>query len=173
MGYAPYDTQTGVYNLATGGSVFVAEAPLPAMTGFLQFHVGSVAYPLAGAGGTMELILLIGGAGGWYCQPSPQVIVQGNAAHQAYCSIEFHLPTNYYLYAYMKSSNADDDEVAVTAYFVETTPVNWQMPGAAAGGEGGLPTMDSITALQEDVSALTPAVEEHNTFSVEINQDNT
>jgi len=57
----------------------------------------------------------------------------------------------------MRSSNADDDEVGVTAYFVETTPVNWQMPGAAAGNVNGLPMVDAnnrIAGIQGSIPTL-------------------
>ena len=98
---------------------------------------------LDGTGGDFELTVLVGGQ---TVQPDPQAVTFSTAVRSAVWTTIFPVPAGAAVLLKVKSPNAADIDVDVTAYLYEVTGA---LPDAAPDAAGGLPISDAAAMLDK------------------------
>ena len=106
--------------------------------------LGDGAKDLDGTGGNFELVITIGGQ---TIQPSPEIIAFGTEIRSAIWTTQFLAPSNTEVVFKVKSPNAGDTDVDVTAYLFDL------MPMITAAFD---PATDSLQSIRDAIAAAAP-----------------
>ena len=133
------DTENADKNLTTSVAV-LTHTPTVAAYCVGLIKLGDGAKNLSGAGGNFECVITVGGQ---TVQPSPQIINFGTEVRSAIWTVSFGCVANDEVIIKVKSPNAADSDVDVTAYLYD---LSYGLPAALPGAVSGLPINDASTA---------------------------